>query len=96
MAQQQVEDRDTEEMEEGAPFDPREALGAVADFARESPHAAVAGAFALGFLLGGGLTPRLLASMALFAGRRYVAEAARDAIEGAVRERIEQAVSASS
>lgn len=86
---------DVEAAEEGAAFDPRELLGAATEFARENPHAAVAGAFAVGFLLGGGLTPRLLASVALFAGRRYLAEAARGAIEGAVRDQIEEAAHAS-
>src|SRR5262249_35592630 len=46
--------------------------------ARDNPHAALAGAFAVGFLLGGGLTPRLLVSLALLAGRRYAAQIARE------------------
>ncbi|SRR5579871_2194019 len=69
-------------------IDPEEAMRAVAEAARESPRAALAGAFAIGFLLGGGLTPRLLASLVLFAGRRYAAEAAREALGSALRERI--------
>jgi hypothetical protein len=52
-------------------FDPNEALAQVSNVAREHPHAALAGAFAVGFLLGGGLTPRLLGAAALFAARRY-------------------------
>lgn len=52
-------------------FDPSEALATVSNVAREHPHAALAGAFAVGFLLGGGLTPRLLGAAALFAARRY-------------------------
>jgi len=83
-------------MEEGgeeapAPIDPRELAQAAAEFAGENPHTAVAGAFAVGFLLGGGLTPRLLASIALFVGRKYLAEAARETLEGAVRQQIEEA-----
>jgi hypothetical protein len=64
--------------------DPRELVHAAADFARESPHAAVGAALAVGFVLGGGLTPRLLASLAMHFGRKYLAEAARQAMEGAV------------
>lgn len=52
-------------------FDPSEALGMVSNVAREHPHAAIAGAIAVGFLLGGGLTPRLLGAAALFTARRY-------------------------
>jgi dienelactone hydrolase len=78
-------------MEQAEGIDPRELAQAAAEFARENPHTAVAGAFAVGFLLGGGLTPRLLASIALFAGRKYLAEAARGALEGAVRQQIEEA-----
>jgi hypothetical protein len=52
-------------------FDPSEALAQVSNVAREHPHAALAGAFAVGFLLGGGLTPRLLGAAAMFAARRY-------------------------
>jgi len=52
-------------------FDPGEALAMVSNVAKEHPHAALAGAVAVGFLLGGGLTPRLLGAAALFAARRY-------------------------
>lgn len=52
-------------------FDPGEAIAAVSNVAREHPHAALVGAVAVGFLLGGGLTPRLLGAAALFAARRY-------------------------
>lgn len=83
-----------EEMAEAAGIDPRELAQSAAEFARENPHTALAGAFAVGFLLGGGLTPRLLASIALFAGRKYLAEAAREALEGAVRQQIEEATAA--
>jgi len=57
------------EMAQG--FDPGQALATVSEVARENPHAALAGAFAVGFLLGGGLTPRLLGAAALFAARHY-------------------------
>lgn len=79
------------EEEAAAGIDPQEILQAATEFAKENPHTAIAGAFAVGFLIGGGLTPRLIASVALFAGRRYLAQAARDALEGAVRQQIEEA-----
>ncbi len=71
-------------------FDPEEAVRAAAEAAREHPHAALAGGLAIGFLLGGGLTPRLLVSLALFAGRRYAAAAAREALNTAVRREIDE------
>ena len=84
--------QDTESLtDEAAGIDPQELLNAAAEFTRENPHTAIAGAFAVGFLLGGGLTPRLLASIAMFAGRKYLAEAARAALEGAVQQQIEEA-----
>lgn len=64
--------------------DPAELARAAARFAQENPHAALAGAFGVGFLLGGGLTPRLLVSLAAFVGRRYAAQAVREALAGAV------------
>jgi hypothetical protein len=70
--------------------EPAEIVRAAAELARENPHAALAGAFAVGFLLGGGLTPRLLASLALIVGRRYAAEAAREALGDVVQRQIEE------
>ena len=72
-------------------IDPAELVRAAAEIARDNPHAALAGALGIGFLLGGGLTPRLLASIAVFAGRRYLAEAAREALTGAVEQQIDEA-----
>ena len=69
---------------------PEEIVRAAGELARESPHTALAGAFAVGFLLGGGLTPRLLASLALMLGRRYAAEAAREALGGVVQRQIDE------
>jgi hypothetical protein len=82
--------------EENAPselagIDPAAVLQAAAELTREHPRTALAGGLVVGFLLGGGLTPRVLASLAIFVGRRYAAEAARAAIEGMVRERIGEA-----
>jgi hypothetical protein len=69
-------------------LDPKEVLGMVAGFARENPHAALASACALGFLLGGGLTPRLLGGIALFAGRKYFNQTVRETLEGVLREQL--------
>jgi hypothetical protein len=66
-------------------IDPTQLLRAAADFARDNPHAAIGGALAIGFLLGGGLTPRMLGSLALIAGRRYAADIAREAFSGVVQ-----------
>ena len=65
--------------------DPAEVARAAEETARSYPHGSLAGAFALGFLLGGGLTPRLLASLVVFVGRRYAAEATREAFGVAMR-----------
>lgn len=67
---------------------------AASDFARENPHAAIGGAFAAGFLLGGGLTPRLLASIAMLAGRRYLSRAATEVLEGAIGRQVEEILDA--
>ena len=65
--------------------DPRKALESVAAVARQHPHAALAGACAVGFVLGGGVTPRLLGAVALVAARRYFQQAVDEAIEAATR-----------
>lgn len=83
-----AEDRRSAEEPDTA-IDARELLQSATEAAKESPHAALAAAFAVGFLLGGGLTPRLLVSLAIFAGRKYVSEAARDALQQVAREQIE-------
>jgi hypothetical protein len=71
-------------------IDPVKAVHAAAELARDNPHTAVASALAVGFLLGGGLTPRLLVSLAMIAGRRYAAEAAREALAEAVRRQMDE------
>jgi hypothetical protein len=73
---------------------PAELARAAAELAKENPHTAIAGALAVGFLLGGGLTPRLLVSIGLFAGRRYLAAAAREALAGAVEEQLQNVTAA--
>jgi hypothetical protein len=77
-------------MEEAvARIDPEDVVGAVAAFARENPHTALAAAAGIGFVLGGGLTPRLLGAIGVFAARQFLREAMRDALQGAVAGQIE-------
>jgi len=71
-------------------IDPVELVRTASEVTRENPHAAIVGACVVGFLLGGGLTPRLLASLAVLAGRRYAAAAAREALDAAVRRQIDE------
>lgn len=68
--------------------DLRRAIDSASELARESPHAALALALAAGFLLGGGLTPRLLGSVAMIAGRTYLSRAVRDTLATVVEEQI--------
>jgi hypothetical protein len=82
------EPADPEERSEA--IDPEEIARAAAELTRESPHTALAGAFAVGFLLGGGLTPRLLTSLLLFVGRRYATEMARETLGSAVRRQLDE------
>ncbi|WP_438025938.1 hypothetical protein [Sorangium sp. So ce233] len=53
-------------------LDATEVTRAVSAFARENPHVALAAAAGLGFLLGGGLTPRVLSRLGSLATRSYV------------------------
>jgi hypothetical protein len=62
-----------------------EAVETVARFAREHPHAALAGACAVGFVIGGGVTPRLLGAVALVAARRYFQQAVDEVLESVTR-----------
>ncbi len=80
----EVEEREESEIS----IDPMMVVEEVSSFARENPHAALAGAFAVGFVLGGGLTPRLLGSIALVAGRAYLNKSVRHMIDDALREQL--------
>jgi hypothetical protein len=71
-------------------IDLEEAVRTTKALTRENPHAALAGAFAIGFLLGGGLTPRILLSVAALLGRRYAADVARSALGAAVQRQIDE------
>ena len=67
--------RPTDDAVEGgelAHVDTGEIVEQVVTFARENPHAALAGAAVVGFVLGGGLTPRLVGALGMIAARRYM------------------------
>ncbi len=51
-------------------FDPNHAIEVVTKVTRENPHAALAGAVVVGFVLGGGMTPKLIGAIAMFAARQ--------------------------
>jgi hypothetical protein len=68
--------------------DLRRVLDSASELARESPRAALAIAVAAGFVLGGGLTPRLLGSAAMIAGRTYLGRALRETLTTVVEEQI--------
>lgn len=70
------------------PLDLRRAIDSASTLARESPHAALAIALAAGFVLGGGLTPRLLGRVAMTAGRRYLGRAMRSTLTNVIEEQI--------
>lgn len=57
----------------------------VEDFSKSHPRIAVGAALGLGFILGGGLTPRLLFGIGLLLGRRYARNYMRDRVIDTVR-----------
>lgn len=69
---------DLGEMQDRAITSIREARGTVEEFARENPRAAIGIAVGVGFILGGGLTPRLLFGLGALAARTF----ARDYVKG--------------
>lgn len=71
-------------------IDTAQVLDTVSSFARENPHTALAIAAGIGFILGGGLTPRLLGTIGMFAARQYMRDAVNVALQGAVSEQPEQ------
>jgi hypothetical protein len=62
-------------------FDPSQALESIARTARDHPHLALVGATAVGFILGGGLTPRMLGAMGLMAARYYLRQTIGETLE---------------
>jgi hypothetical protein len=71
-----------------AQIDPGQMLESVTTFARENPHTAIAVAAGIGFVLGGGLTPRLLGTIGLFAARQYFRETMREQLQGSLGEQL--------
>ncbi|WP_044249311.1 hypothetical protein [Chondromyces apiculatus] len=69
-------------------IDPGQVLETVSTFARENPHTALAVAAGVGFVLGGGLTPRLLGAIGLFVARQYMRETMNEALQGSLLERL--------
>ena len=87
------ENGDAHDAEAGAELglegvDLRRVIDSASALTRESPHAALAIALAAGFVLGGGLTPRLLGSVAMIAGRTYLSRAVRETLANVVEEQI--------
>ncbi len=58
----------------------KEARGTIESYARENPRTAVAIALGVGFVLGGGLTPRLILGLGALAARGL----ARDYVRGQI------------
>lgn len=71
-----------------AQIDPGQMIETVTTFARENPHTAIAVAAGIGFVLGGGLTPRLLGTIGLFAARQYFRETMREQLQGSLGEQL--------
>jgi hypothetical protein len=69
-------------------IDPKEVVSMVEGFVRENPRVALLGAVAAGFLLGGGLTPRLLSTVAVIAGRNYLNHTVRNTMQSVLREKL--------
>ena len=74
-----------EQMQAKATEGLREARTAVEDFARHNPRAAVGIALGVGFILGGGLTPRLLFGVGLFAARAMAKDYAKNQLSSITR-----------
>lgn len=70
--------REFEETQQKAIEGLREARGTIESYARENPRTAVAIAVGVGFVLGGGLTPRILFGLGALAARTV----ARDYVKG--------------
>jgi hypothetical protein len=68
---------DLEEMQTKALEGLKEVRGTVEEFAKTNPRTAVGIALGVGFILGGGLTPRLLFGLTAYAARRYARDYAR-------------------
>ena len=66
-------------------IEPAQVIGEVCTFARANPHIALAGAAAVGFILGGGLTPRLVGAVGMLAARRYLQGSMKETLESLIK-----------
>lgn len=73
-------------VEELAEVDPEQVIATVERVARDNPHLALAGAAAIGFVLGGGLTPRIVGAVGLMAARYYFRQVVSETFEAKLRD----------
>ena len=81
-------DMDLEHMQERAFEGLKEARSTIEGFAKTNPRTSVGVALGVGFVLGGGLTPRVLFGLGLFAARRLARDYARAQIGSFTRSTI--------
>jgi hypothetical protein len=81
-----LEEDEEAELEGG--MDVQQVLEAASAYARENPHAALGIAAGIGFLLGGGLTPKLLGGAAMIAGRSYLGKTIRESLVTVLEEKL--------
>ncbi|MBI2393133.1 MAG: hypothetical protein HYV09_26345 [Deltaproteobacteria bacterium] len=79
--QTEAMNREMGEMQEKALEGLKDAQSAIESYARENPRTAVAVAVGVGFVLGGGLTPRILLGLGALAARTF----ARDYVRGQIQ-----------
>jgi hypothetical protein len=87
------------EPESAAPPDVDESLPSageiahvISGWARENPRAAIASAIGIGFLVGGGLTPRIIGAVGFLAARHYFRQTVNEVLQSLVPEEIASAV----
>lgn len=73
---------DMTEMQDKAMEGLKEARGTIESFARENPRVAIGVAVGIGFVLGGGLTPRLLFGLGALAARTVARDYVRNQLGG--------------
>ncbi len=76
---------DLEALETHAKEGVHEARLAIEAFAKQNPRTAVAVALGVGFVVGGGLTPRLLFGLGAIAARKYAADYAKNQLGAMAR-----------
>jgi len=82
MADAQSGEMDLEEMQNKAVEGVKQARGTIEEFARANPRTAIGIALGIGFVLGGGLTPRVLFGIGAIAARRFARDYARQQLQG--------------